>query len=137
MMVENIVGNSSRSTSATTRSQMTRDQFIGILVAELTHQDPMAPMDNTQFLNQMTAIQNIETNSTLVEGIKSLLWSNQLGSASNMIGSEVVGVGDDGSSMRGVVEKVTVQDNKVRLIVNGTSMAMENVTEVLPYSLTL
>jgi flagellar basal-body rod modification protein FlgD len=116
---------------------MTRDQFIGILVAELTHQDPMAPMDNTQFLNQMTAIQNIETNSTLVEGIKSLLWSNQLGSASNMIGSEVVGVGDDGSSMRGVVEKVTVQDNKVRLIVNGTSMAMENVTEVLPYSLTL
>lgn len=138
MMVENIIGNTrSQTTSATSQAKLTSNEFINILVAELTHQDPLEPMSNQDFLSQMVSIKNLESNSTLTESIKSLLWSNQLGSASNMIGSEVRGVADNGSAIEGVVQKVTVQGSKVRLIVNGTSMAMENVTEVLPYSLTL
>lgn len=68
------------------------DSFLKLLTAQLEHQDPLSPMDATQFTNQLvqfsTIEQAIQSNSHL-EKLTDLLESDGLTSALDFIGTEV------------------------------------------------
>ena len=51
---------SSSSTTATSSTDVTKDMFLQLLVAQLQNQDPMNPADGTQFLTQLAQFQQLE-----------------------------------------------------------------------------
>jgi flagellar basal-body rod modification protein FlgD len=54
--------NTSASTgSPTSVSLITGDQFLRLLVAQLTHQDPLNPMEGTEFVSQLAELQSVTT----------------------------------------------------------------------------
>lgn len=122
---------SSERTSAVARSLLARDDFLKILIAELSNQDPFAPVDNQRFMEQLASLQNLEAVSALTDGIRELQRMQELASASSMIGKFIRGVSDSGETTEGIVQRVTVENNKVRLLVNGQKVALENVREIL------
>ena len=74
-------GNTSTSTSQQNMDNFigTRDDFLTILLAQLKHQDPLSPMEGTEFIDSITRLSSVEQginqNSTL-ERIESLLSAN-------------------------------------------------------------
>jgi flagellar basal-body rod modification protein FlgD len=51
------------------KDPLSRDAFLSLLVTQLQHQDPTAPMDNSQFIAQLAQFSSLEqlqqVNSTL------------------------------------------------------------------------
>jgi flagellar basal-body rod modification protein FlgD len=51
---------SSSTTAATGTSDVTKDMFLQLLVAQIKNQDPLSPADGTQFLTQLAQFQQLE-----------------------------------------------------------------------------
>lgn len=117
--------------SAASAARLTRDEFLKILVAEMSNQDPLAPMDNQELLNQMANMQNLEATSSLTDTLKEMHAFQQMGAASALIGKLVKGIDDEGSPVSGVVSKVVAQNGTVRLVVDDKNMSLGNVQEIL------
>ncbi|MGB6231607.1 MAG: flagellar hook capping FlgD N-terminal domain-containing protein [Litorimonas sp.] len=52
------------------------DTFLTLLTAQISNQDPLAPADSTQFVEQLATFSNLElqaTNNKILEGIATLL----------------------------------------------------------------
>jgi flagellar basal-body rod modification protein FlgD len=51
---------SSTTTASTDTSQVTKNMFLQLLVAQIKNQDPLNPADGTQFLTQLAQFQSLE-----------------------------------------------------------------------------
>ncbi len=88
------------STAASTESQngiLDKDDFLKLLVTQLSHQDPMEPMDNNEFIAQMTQFSSLEQLANIASGIDSnVLLTQSMNNAfsTTLIGKNVVIQGD-------------------------------------------
>jgi flagellar basal-body rod modification protein FlgD len=82
--------NSSSSTESTSDSStLDKDAFLKLLITELQNQNPLEPMDNQDFVNQMVQFQNMEQMSNMSESLQSFLGT--LSSTTKLQASSVVG----------------------------------------------
>lgn len=84
------------------------DQFLKLMITELTNQDPLNPMDNTQLVEQIGQIRQITATNQLSETLAVLQAGQNLTTASSLIGKEVVALTDQNENVAGVVNKITV-----------------------------
>lgn len=105
------------------------EDFLKILIAELSNQNPLDPMDNEKLLNQITSLTSVSTNTALVDTLKSFGSTQSLGSASSLIGKKVTGVVND-EEVTGVVDKATIEDGQVFLMIGENRLALGNVSEI-------
>src|SRR3954466_15584748 len=81
-----------------TNSAMGKDQFLKLFVAQLQHQDPMSPMQDSDFMGQMASFSTLERVTNLAsESAK----TNAIG----LLGRTVTWKDKDGATHSGVVEK--------------------------------
>lgn len=82
----------SKSNEAAATASADFDSFLRLLTAQMRNQDPLSPMDSTQFVEQLasfsTVEQQIKTNSQL-ESLVANLTASDLSSASEWIGRHV------------------------------------------------
>ena len=100
-----LLGSVERTTSSGFAS-MSSEDFIKIMFTELTNQDPLAPTDSAALLDQMNSIRSIESDMQMVENMQSLVFENQLASASGLIGRFVGGLDWSGVRIGGIVSAV-------------------------------
>lgn len=95
-------------------SDLSSEDFFGLLIAELQNQDPLKPTDNQQLLSQMSSIRQMEQNSTLNKALTSLASEQRFGATAGLIGHYVSGtVTDSGGNAIDVNGVVTgVQFNR-------------------------
>lgn len=83
---------------ATAPGQITRDAFLKLLIVQLQHQDPLNPLDNQEFVSQLTAFNSLDQLIGLnekMEGFQSQqLLLSQMGAVS-LIGKQVVAGGNE------------------------------------------
>ncbi|MEV4514915.1 flagellar hook capping FlgD N-terminal domain-containing protein [Dactylosporangium sp. NPDC049525] len=107
-----------------------KDAFLKLLVAQLKYQDPMKPMDNSEFLAQTAQFTTVEKLSDLAATEQSLLTAQlQLG-ASNLIGKTVAYTDQDGKEQSGVVTAAAFSGTSPTLRVGDTDVALSAVKEV-------
>ncbi len=96
------------STDTDASSDLGRDTFLELLIAQLENQDPLDPMDDTEMVSQLaefSSLESLESIEALVEGVSTLMEDNALLDATAYLGMEVeatgssVGKTDDGVSM--------------------------------------
>ena len=109
-----LLGSVERTTSSGFAS-MSSEDFIKIMFTELTNQDPLAPTDSAALLDQMNSIRSIESDMQMVDNMQSLVFENQLSSASNLIGRFVGGLDWSGIRIGGVVSAVIRQGDEIAL----------------------
>lgn len=85
--------------------------FLSLMIAELQNQDPLNPMDNAQMVQQVSQIQQIGATNKLSNTLAGLQLGQNLSTASSLIGKKVTALGDDGSNVQGIVDRVTVEAN--------------------------
>lgn len=94
-------------------SEVSTEDFIRIIFAELSNQDPMEPSDTSSLLKQLESIRSIESSVRLGEQLERLVSENQLASASNMIGRFAGGMTDDFQRVAGQVVAVAREGGDV------------------------
>lgn len=88
------------------------NQFLDLLIAELQNQDPLDPVDNSEFAQQIGQIREIAATDKLSATLNAVLTGQSLGTASGLIGKQVEALSAAGETVRGVVDRVTVQTDE-------------------------
>lgn len=101
--------------------------FLSLLVAQMTNQDAMNPMDNTEFISQMAQFSSLQAMSDLTE-------MSMQGQATSLIGKNVV-VADYNTQgkleiQEGIVQKVTIYGGETILYVNDKEYEYSNIMEI-------
>jgi len=126
------VGGAVSGAAANRFSEMKSEDFIKIMITELTNQDPLDPSDSSALLDQIDSIRSIESDMELSRQLASLVTENQLASAGNMIGKFVGGKTENFQFVTGFVVSAIRQEDTIYLELDtGWWVPMENVETVL------
>ena len=96
-----------------------KDAFLKLFVAQLQHQDPMNPMNDSEFMGQMASFSTLEQVTNLAAANEKIAGSLTSTSAIGLIGRTVSYVDGNDEIHTGTVEKVTTTDGKPSLTVAG------------------
>lgn len=111
-----------------TAAALTGDDFLKLLVTQLSNQDPLEPTSPQELMDQIAGIRDIELSTQLTESLQSLTEQQRYGSASGLIGNYVVGRPDaddpSGARPEGMVVGVRFADD------GRAYLQMENGLEV-------
>ena len=82
---------------------LSTDDFMKLFLAQLQNQDPTKPMDDSQMLNELSQMTQVQT----LQGVQQALAGSQLAQSSALIGKNVTGLDVNGTAVNGVVTSVT------------------------------
>lgn len=106
------------------------DDFLRLLVAELTNQDPLEPTGNEELLRQISSIRDIEMTTSLTKSLQDLSGQQRLGTASSLIGQYVTGTSSsNGTFESGVVVRIRFNQSGSPTLVlsNGIEISLDKV----------
>ena len=122
--------------AAALTAESTRDEFLQLLVTQLQNQDPLEPIKQAEFLQQLAQFSALQQLETLNANFEDLLKLQELTQGANLLGRSVVFQRDDDEIPgEGTVEEVRSQDNRLLLTVNGESVPIDRVQSLVARSL--
>jgi flagellar basal-body rod modification protein FlgD len=101
-------------------AQLGKNEFLKLFVAQLTHQDPMNPMQDQDFMGQMASFSTLEQVTNLATANEAIASNLQLSQSVGLIGRTVTWTDEAEVTHTGVVEKVSQKDGQPVLTVSGT-----------------
>jgi len=108
-------------------------EFLKLMMAQLKNQDPLAPMENGEFLGQMaqfSTVNSIGEMSKQLQGLSDQMANSRLLSSGSLIGRSVLSTGNygelaEGKSLDGSVRITEPVDGAVVYIRNAIGQVME------------
>ncbi|MAV54847.1 MAG: hypothetical protein CMJ28_02715, partial [Phycisphaerae bacterium] len=108
------------------------EEFLKIILTELTSQDPLSPNDTSALLDQISTIRSIESDIALGDRLDAIVTENQLTSAASMIGKFVSGYAEGWGNVTGFVVAALRQGDSVAIELDtGWIVPLQNVEVVL------
>ncbi len=112
--------------------QLTNNEFLEIIFAELTNQDPLSPNETKDLLQQISVIRGIESDTALTDSLGELVNQNALAQAGGLIGKFVTGTNQFGDAAEDFVLSVTsTTDGPILNLLNGQRVPMANIEEII------
>lgn len=108
-------------------SNLTVNDFFNLMITQLTNQDFMNPVDDTEYMSQMAQF------STMQEMMELCQYSKQ-NYVMSMLGKEVtIGknkIGGSTDSVTGTVEKIVLEDDDYKVYIDGTPYDLSSITQI-------
>lgn len=111
------------------RQQLNQDDFLKLLTTQLSNQDPLKPMDDTQFIAQMAQFSSLQQATTLTKDFEAFSSAQQISSAQNLL-SRTVSLTSDDAVVTGPVSEVRIKNGAAQIIVNDTAYDPSTVTSI-------
>jgi flagellar basal-body rod modification protein FlgD len=111
-----------------TKSTLDRDDFLKILITQLTHQDPTQPMEDREFVAQMAQFSTLEQMVNMGSDIAQLSAVVSRSQAYSLLG-KVVTVSEGDRTVSGRVDEVRGQEFP-QVLVNGRLYDFADVESV-------
>ncbi len=109
-------------------NELGKDDFLKILIAQLSNQDPTSPLENTEFIAQMAQFSSLEQMTNMSQSFEKMSTLINSSEAQSMLGRRVdLDLGD--TSETGVVEGAT-RGLSPRILVNGMYYSMNQIKAV-------
>jgi flagellar basal-body rod modification protein FlgD len=89
-------------------SDLDSDQFLQLMITELSNQDPLNPMDNEQLAQQISTIRQISATSQLSDSLNGVQSGQSLTTASSLIGKYVTALDDQSNEVSGLVDRISI-----------------------------
>ena len=116
---------------AASKEGMNSVDFMKLLIAQLTNQDPLSPMENMDFTSQIAQLQALEEQTSMTQAMKDMRLETQMQTGAAMIGREVTGVDTTGKEATGIVVNVLMKDSKALVeLEDGTQIEVAKVTRM-------
>lgn len=111
---------------STSKNTLSQNDFLQLLVTQMTTQDPLNPQSSTDFSAQMAQFTSLEQAKNMASDIAKLQSNEQFTSANNMLGRTVSL--DDNTA--GVVSGVNRESGTPKILVNGLYYDLSQVQSV-------
>ena len=131
-----IASTSSTTTTPTSLSRNTggtlgKDDFLKLFVTQLQHQDPMNPMQDSDFMGQMASFSSLEQITNLAAANEKIAANLTSNSAVGLLGRTVTYTDESDQIHTGVVEKVTTAGGVPTLTVGGVDgITLSTISQV-------
>lgn len=129
--VENEVNNFNKMNAVNGRkvnNQLGKDDFLKLLITQLSNQDPTNPMENTEFIAQMAQFSSLEQMTNMNESFGRMASMINSSQAATTIG-KIVEIDAGDTTTRGVVEATTMGQNP-QVLVNGMYYDLNKINAI-------
>lgn len=109
-----------------------QNDFLKLVMAQLTHQDPLKPQADTQFIAQMAQFTALEQTKAMQGDIAALQKQQQFLQANSLLGRQVTVVDETGNPLQGTVSAVEVHAGAPYLVVGGRLFDLEALVSFQP-----
>ena len=107
-----------------------KDMFLKLLVAQLRYQNPLKPMDQSEFMAQAAQLAGVEQLQALGKAqTEAVAWQKQL-TAASLVGKTVTGTSVEGTDVTGHVDRVSIAATGITLTIAGQSVPLASVTVI-------
>lgn len=119
---------SDASNSSNTAMQM--EDFLQLLTSQISNQDPLEPMKDTEFISQMANIASLEQMQQFTKGFETFADSHKDMVAQAYLG-KMVNISEDGTDIAGLVDSVEKNnDGEVFVTVGEKNYRPANIIKV-------
>lgn len=94
-------------------SELGKDEFMKLLVAQMRYQDPLNPADSSEFVAQTSQLTSVETLQQVEALLERSLAAQQQWSSAALVGRSVSYANADGTTGSGTVTSVLLQNDPV------------------------
>ena len=122
--------NSAAQAARTASNAMNADDFMQILLAQMTHQNPLEPMDNAEMTTQFSQLNSLQQLREINTGMEKIAASNQVIYLASLIGKSVKVNRTDGKVLEGVVVEVFPEKDNPQLRIGTEKVSLDDVIEV-------
>lgn len=109
-----------------------QEEFLQLLVAQMTTQDPMSPSKDTDVFAQMASFSSLEQAKTMQSDLSKLRTDQQVLQANSLLGRTVVIQVDKSTETRGLVTAVHVEAGTPKVEVDGKHYDLSQVMKISP-----
>ncbi|MEW5813897.1 MAG: flagellar hook assembly protein FlgD [Spirochaetota bacterium] len=122
------LANASIGNGRAAQESLGKDDFLKILITQLTHQDPTAPMEDKDFVAQMAQFSSLEQIANMSREFSRLANVVSVSRAISLLGKNVEIV-DGNTTITGLVEEVAGKEYP-QLLINGKYYDYSKVEKV-------
>jgi flagellar basal-body rod modification protein FlgD len=113
---------------------LNQNDFLKLVVAQMTSQDPLNPQKDSDFVAQMTQFTTLEQTKTMQTDISDLRAQQQFLQADATLGRVVSLEDSKGTVTTGLVSAIQVEAGTPKLVVNGQAHDMTELVSIQPAS---
>ena len=89
-----------------------QDEFLSLMIAQMSNQDPMKPMENGEFISQMAQFNSLNELMSLNKTMDGLMSAQLVTQGSAMIGKTITANLSTGETVKGIVSAMQIRDRK-------------------------
>ena len=115
-------------------TELDKDTFLKLLVAQLKYQDPLSPADPQQFLAQTAQFTSVEKLEQIAQSSADQTWAIALNTASTLVGKEVTFLREDGTTGTGVATSALTEPDGIILNVGDEQVPLGAITKISPHT---
>ena len=105
------------------------DNFLQMMIAQIQNQDPMNPIDDTQYVTQLAQFATMQQ-------MQELAYYSRSNFVMGLVGKDVTvaktGIGGKVEKITGPVEKISLVNNEYSIYVDGKPFALNQIMEIHP-----
>ena len=109
-----------------------QNDFLQLLVTQMTSQDPLNPQKDTDFIAQMAQFSALEQAKTMQQDMAGLRTDGETGQAVGLLGHKVQLLDSKNKAVTGSVSAVTIDAGTPKITVNGKNYTLDQVVAVSP-----
>ena len=96
------------------KNKLGKDAFFELLLTQLQYQDPLNPMDNSQFISQMAQFSSLEQMENMNHNMSQFLRIQSISEGAGLIGKTVETIDpESGEKIAGEVKRVTFFEGNI------------------------
>jgi flagellar hook assembly protein FlgD len=121
---------SSAAAAAVNATQLDRDTFLKLLVAQLKYQDPSKPVDASEMISQSAQLSVVDKLDQISKSITEASATNRLSLGGSIIGKQVTFTGTDGLPVSEVVTSVSFAGSTMVLRAGNWDVPIDSVVSI-------
>ncbi len=117
--------------AAAPKNEMGMEAFLKLLTTELSNQDPLEPMKDTDFIAQMASITQLEQQNSFTKTFEKFIDNQESFSAHSFLGKKTTVSDGIGGTVTGTVDSVQKEaDNTSSITIKGTTYSLKDVLKI-------
>ena len=117
-------------TNVAAASGYTSDDFMKMLLAQLSNQNPLEPMDDTEMMSQFTQLNSLQELQSIGSAITQVSADSRMSYAANLIGKQVTVQTANGVIDQGPVTAFMLSEDGLLIEINGNGYTLEDIVLV-------